>query len=99
MNDQRLADSFRGLSDATRLQLIRTLMEACGPMGQSSGLSAGELCAKVTGAAKINSTISHHLKELRQAGLVEVRRTGRSMIFRPRTEGFREMVSFLLDVE
>lgn len=99
MSDERLAEKFRALADPTRLRIFRSLMECCGPMGQSSGPTASEICCQVSGASKINSTISHHLKELRQAGLIEVKRQGRCMICCPKPDGVRDMLSFLLDVE
>ncbi len=99
MNDERLAASFRSLGDPTRLRIFRTLMEHCGPMGKSASLTAGEICRFVSGAEAINSTISHHMKELKQAGLIEIRRAGRFMHCRPKADGVRDMLSFLLDVE
>jgi DNA-binding transcriptional ArsR family regulator len=100
MSDERLAEKFRALGDPKRMKIFWSLLACCPPGGSLAhgGATASEVCCEVSGAPKINSTISHHLKELRQAGLIEVERKGRCMICRPRVEGVREMLDFLLDL-
>ena len=101
MSDDQLAEKFRALGDPTRMRIFRTLMSCCAPGASAAkgGATASEVCCQVSGAQKINSTVSHHLKERRQAGLIEVERRGRCMMCRPKTEGMREMLNFLLDVD
>lgn len=76
---------FRALSDPTRLAIFQ-LLRCCtqeiaiddeGQCYSGAGASVGEVCCKVNVA---QSTVSFHLKELRQAGLVRTERRGR-MIF------------------
>jgi ArsR family transcriptional regulator len=43
--------------------------------------SVGEICCHITGEERITSTLSHHLKELRLAGLLTVQRIGKHMIY------------------
>lgn len=79
---------FRALGDPTRLHIFEFLRSCCCPVAVGeqgevrpvTGATAGEVCCHITGADRINSTISHHIKELRLAGLISVRRRGKSMI-------------------
>lgn len=66
------AASFAALGSEQRLSVLRTLVRA-GP----DGLSIGEL-GKRTGVT--GSTLTHHLKLLAAAGLVQQERQGRSII-------------------
>jgi DNA-binding transcriptional ArsR family regulator len=99
MTDDELAVKFRALGDATRMKIFRSLMSGTLD-GDASGRgpTASQVCSDVSGQPKINSKVSQHLKVLRHAGLVAVERRGRYMVYRPKTEGLREMLNFLLDV-
>src|SRR5688572_641864 len=82
------AAMFKALGDPTRLRIFEFLRSCCGPVavGDSGevrpvdGPTVGEVCCQVTGVERITSTISHHLKELRQAGLITMERRGKNMI-------------------
>ena len=93
--EETLAAKFKALGDPTRMRIFRTLMNATG----DSAPTAGQIAAEVAGTSKINSTVSHHLKELRHAGLIEVKREGRCMIVRPKPDAMRDMLNFLLDFD
>ena len=79
---------FKALGDPTRLRIFEFLRECCGPVAVEesgavrpvNGLTVGEICCHVTGAERVTSTISFHLKELRLAGLITVERRGKNMI-------------------
>ena len=62
---------FRALGDETRLRLLEILT--------SGERSVGDLM-EVTGLGQ--SLVSHHLRSLRQAGLVTTRREGRWIFYR-----------------
>src|SRR5438045_2512704 len=78
----RLAGIFKALGDPTRLSIFETL-RCCsgegrgvelGELRPAGSLSVGEVCCRLGGTM---STISHHLKELRLAGLIRTEKRGR----------------------
>ncbi len=84
----RRAGMFRALGDPTRLRIFEFLRECCCPVAVEDsgdvrpveGPTVGEVCCRVTGVDRITSTISHHLKELRQAGLIKMDQRGKNRI-------------------
>lgn len=66
------AQAFAALGSEQRLSVLRTLVRA-GP----EGLSMGELAERTQIGA---STLTHHLRFLKQAGIVSQQRKGRSII-------------------
>lgn len=86
------AKMFRALGDSTRLQLVQRL--CCCPE-TVNGPTASEVCCQVTGAEKITSTVSHHLKELRESGLIRMERQGKCMCCSLDRSTVQELVGFL----
>ena len=81
-NIERDAERFKALSNPHRLALFQRLTRCCAPgtacdLGQASQLSVGQLGEAVDIAP---STLSHHLKELNRAGLVQMERRGKQVI-------------------
>jgi ArsR family transcriptional regulator, arsenate/arsenite/antimonite-responsive transcriptional repressor len=81
---ERLAAVFRALGDPTRLRIYLTLrdcarevrVDEAGQCRADGTLSVGEVCCGLPCAA---STVSHHLKELRLAGLIRTEKRGRTI--------------------
>ncbi len=81
INEMTQIRRLRALSDVTRLRIVQML--ACCPecvTGEECGPTASRVCCDVSGAETITSTVSHHLKELREAGLVNMNRQGKTMV-------------------
>lgn len=86
------ADAVRSLSalaQALRLRLFRALVVA-GPEGLTPGALADQL--KVAG-----NTLSFHLKELTNAGLVTQERQGRNLIYRASFTTMNELLGYLTE--
>ena len=85
---------FRALSDPARLRILRALArpetECCS--------TADQVCAcdlePLLGLAQ--PTISHHMKLLTDAGLVEARRSGRWVPYQLDREQFHELAGWLM---
>jgi len=78
---------FRALADPTRLRIV-------------AFLSAGERCACELGEAVDvpANLLSHHLKVLRQAGLIVGNRRGRWIDYRLHDDGFRGLERLLAGI-
>jgi DNA-binding transcriptional ArsR family regulator len=79
--------ALAALAQDNRLAIFRLLVEA-GP----EGMPAGAVAAALDLAP---NTLTFHFDRLRQAGLVTVRRKGRSMIYAARFETMNALLGFL----
>lgn len=77
----QLADMFKALSNPNRLKIFMQLIDCCAPGTRWEMDNA--CCAYMSDLTReldiVPSTISHHMKELRRAGLIRMRRQGRKM--------------------
>ncbi|MBQ0906210.1 metalloregulator ArsR/SmtB family transcription factor [Micromonospora sp. U21] len=82
-----LAPAFKALGDPVRLQLMSMIASAKG----------GEVCVcDLTPAFDLTGpTISHHLKTLREAGLVDAERRGTWVYYRARPAILRQLAALL----
>jgi ArsR family transcriptional regulator, arsenate/arsenite/antimonite-responsive transcriptional repressor len=82
-----LAPAFKALGDPVRLQLISMIASAPG----------GEVCVcDLTPAFSLSGpTISHHLKTLREAGLVQADRRGTWVYYRAEPGIMRQLAGLL----
>ena len=104
---EKIAAMFRALGDPTRLRIFELLRECCccevaveetGEVRTAEGPTVGEVCCRIVpGADRINSTISHHLKELRLAGLITIEQRGKSRICGLNIESVETMAQYLAD--
>ena len=81
--------ALAALAQENRLDVFRLLVEA-GP----EGLAAGDVAAKL-GLAP--NTLTFHFDRLRVAGLVTVRRQGRSMIYAAQFERMNALIGYLTE--
>lgn len=81
-------DVFAALSQATRLDTFRLLMEH-----EPAGLPAGEIARRLNVP---QNTMSSHLAILTRAGLIEAERHSRSIVYRAVVDRVREIASFLV---
>ncbi len=77
----RQADMFKALSNAHRLLLFNRLMNCCAPGIKCSTDKVVKFCVGDLGEGLdiAPSTLSHHLKELNRAGLVQMQRRGKNV--------------------
>jgi ArsR family transcriptional regulator, arsenate/arsenite/antimonite-responsive transcriptional repressor len=82
-----LAPAFKALGDPVRLQLMSMIASAPG----------GEICVcDLTPAFELSGpTISHHLKTLREAGLVDAERRASWVYYRARPGLMRQLAGLL----
>ncbi len=68
LNREQRVVILKALSDPRRFELLQQIAKAACPLGCSQALAALPISA---------ATLSHHIKELETAGLIEVRREGK----------------------
>lgn len=89
MKTSNAVAALAALAQENRLAIFRLLVEA-GPEGMAAGQVAERL-----GLAP--NTLTFHFDRLRFAGLVTVRRDGRSMIYAAQFEAMNDLVCFLTE--
>ena len=97
---QDLAKIFRALGDPSRLAIFELVRECC---REDSAHSTGDLRNSVSEIAKrfelSLSTVSHHLKELRNAGLIKCERQGQHIFCSVDPEILADVEQFLRGTE
>jgi ArsR family transcriptional regulator len=87
MDNKTVVSALAALAQDSRLAIYRLLVQA-GPAGLSASKIADAL-------AIVPSSLSFHLKELAQAGMVTQTRNGRSLIYAANFETMSGLVEFL----
>jgi DNA-binding transcriptional ArsR family regulator len=89
MKNSDAVAALAALAQDNRLDIFRLLVQA-GPAGMPAGRVADALDLAP-------NTLTFHFDRLRQAGLVSVRREGRSMIYAARFEAMNALLGFLTE--
>jgi ArsR family transcriptional regulator, arsenate/arsenite/antimonite-responsive transcriptional repressor len=89
MEKSNAVAALAALAQDNRLDVFRLLVRA-GP----DGLPAGEIAVKLDLAP---NTLTFHFDRLRSAGLVTVRRDGRSMIYAPNIDAMNGLLAYLTE--
>jgi len=100
-NIDKLAEMFKALSNPNRLRIFMRLLSCCQP-----GIhpSVDDFCCNSKGCACVGdlgkdlgiaaSTISHHIKELRRAGLIHMERRGQKIECRIESDALAGLKKF-----
>lgn len=89
MDRSRILTALSAMANATRLDLLRSLIGA-GDGGQNAGDIARDLNVSA-------SRLSFHLAALEQAGLVTARRDGRNIIYAADFAGLGGVIGYLMN--
>jgi DNA-binding transcriptional ArsR family regulator len=94
---EEFADIFKALSNPNRLKIFKQLTSCCTPgtvcvLDSSNTAFVGELGKQVDIAP---STVSHHIKELKRAGLIRTRRQGQKIECWVEPETIKSLKDFL----
>ncbi|MBT8037699.1 MAG: metalloregulator ArsR/SmtB family transcription factor [Verrucomicrobiae bacterium] len=89
MKPNEAVTALSALAQPTRLDIFRLLVRH-----GERGLCAGDISQQLETP---KPTLSFHLKELSHAGLIESDRVGRSITYRLRISGMRDLMAFLSD--
>ena len=87
MQETEVVRALAALAQEARLRIFRALVVA-GP----TGLTPGELAEQLSVAA---ATLSFHLKELTNAGLITQERQGRNLIYRAAFATMQGLLDYL----
>lgn len=77
-------DTFKALSDPTRREILSLLKQG--------SMTAGQIVEHFDTSG---ATISHHLNILKQAGLIEDRKSGKYIYYELNTTVFQEVLSWI----
>ena len=89
MEENDVVRSLAALAQGARLRVFRALVIA-GPQGMTPGVMA-------EGSGIPPATLSFHLKELMNAGLVSQERQGRNLIYRASFERMDALLGYLTE--
>ena len=89
---EQLARMFKALANPHRLRIYRELASCvCGAVAKSPEEFRNCQCGFAERLGLAPSTVSHHFKELREAGLVHMKREAKSVFFWVDQEAARKL--------
>ncbi|MDH5572074.1 MAG: metalloregulator ArsR/SmtB family transcription factor [Gammaproteobacteria bacterium] len=93
----QLAQAFKALSHPNRLQIYMQLLNCCAPGTSCSAQADQSFCVSELGEPLdiAASTLSHHIKELNRAGLLQMTRRGQHIDCRIDTEMLGQLQNFI----
>lgn len=89
MNIKETISQLSALAQETRLEVFRVLVRA-----GTSGLSAGKIAERVSANV---TTLSRHLAQMENAGLLAKERRARNIIYRVDFDAVRDLFTFLME--
>jgi ArsR family transcriptional regulator len=89
MKSRSVIESLAALAQESRLAIFRLLVKR-GPEGYTPTQLGEKLDVP-------SPTLSFHLKELQRAGLIDVRRDGRFLYYRPNFSHMNQLIGFLTE--
>ncbi len=93
---EELATIFKALSDPNRLAILELLRKECGGSCRLEGGLDGSTVSAIADCFEIAlSTVSHHLKELKNAGLIDCVKRGQWVHCAPNAEALRRIERFV----
>jgi len=94
MKLKKTVATLSALAQETRLRIFRELVKSHSPDQNLGGLPPGVLTKKLNVSA---STLSFHLKEMNNAGLINSRREGQSIIYKADLTAMQSLIDTLLN--
>lgn len=87
---------FKALSNPNRMRIFSIMTRVCGPEACRLGDRDVQRCVGDLGKGMgiAPSTVSHHVKELKRAGLIRVERRGKTILCSVDPEAVRSLAAF-----
>jgi len=83
VDTKKIAAVMKALSNPNRLELFLEIADASGETSYEAGCACECFVSEIVKRMKIGApTVSHHLKELTNAGLIETERRGKFLVAR-----------------
>jgi len=101
IEDEQLVDIFKALANNHRLKIYNILTRCCTPgtscaSDEVFSCCVGDLDSQLDIAA---STLSHHLKELHRAGLINMQRDGKQVFCSINTQIMTQLQNIFSDTK